>query len=335
MTQMPIQAGTEAFVLPSTRRRLLSYLAEYVGLVVVLLAMGAFFSFATPTFLNASRFQSLAAQIPIETLLAIGMTFVLLVGGIDLSVGAVLAFSGAVAGWLMTEWGCPMYLALLACLAVGALCGLVNGLVTVIWSIPSFIVTLGMLEIARGGTQVLANPSISLVDTSIGDIFFFSIGGISMTAYAAVFLVFVSQIAVSYTPWGRYLIAIGTNEEALRLSGIRPAPKKVSVFVLSGMCAALASVVAMSRAEAALPNAGSGAELQAIAAAVIGGTSLMGGRGSVIGSLLGVLITTVLSAGLVAMDVRDPTKHIVTGCVIVLAVIMDHYRRRLSSARAA
>jgi ribose transport system permease protein len=303
--------------------------------VVVLLAMGAFFSFATPTFLNASRFQSLAAQIPIETLLAIGMTFVLLVGGIDLSVGAVLAFSGAVAGWLMTQWGVPMYVALVACLAVGALCGLVNGLVTVIWSIPSFIVTLGMLEIARGGTQVLANPSISLVDTSIGDIFFFSIGGISITAYAAVLLVLVSQIAVSYTPWGRYLIAIGTNEEALRLSGIRPAPKKVSVFVLSGICAALASIVAMSRAEAALPNAGSGAELQAIAAAVIGGTSLMGGRGSVIGSLLGVLITTVLSAGLVAMDVRDPTKHIVTGCVIVLAVIMDHYRRRLSSARTA
>jgi ribose transport system permease protein len=330
MTPTPPPIETGLLSEPSTRRRLLRYLAEYLGLTIVLLAMGTFFSFATPTFLNPARFTSLAAQIPIETLLAIGMTFVLLVGGIDLSVGAVLAFSGAVAGWLMTQWHLPMYPALLACLATGALCGLVNGLVTVIWGIPSFIVTLGMFEIARGGTQVLANPSISLVDTPIGDIFFWSIMGISVTAYVAVLLVLVAQGAVSYTPWGRYLIATGTNEEALRLSGIRPAPMKLSVFVLSGICAALASIVAMSRAEAALPNAGAGAELQAIAAAVIGGTSLMGGRGSVIGSLFGVVITAVLSAGLVAMDVRDPTKHIVTGCVIVLAVIMDHYRRRLA-----
>lgn len=307
-------------------------LADYAGLLFVLLAMCFVFAIATQStgaFFNAQLPISIANRIPKEILLAIGMTFVLLVGGIDLSVGSVMALASAVAAWLMVHHQFSLGSAACVCLAVGAVCGLVNGVLTVAWRLPSFIVTLGMYEIAGGLAEQIANPTIS-IDPAVIQPLTASAGGVVLATPVALLLVVGAQIVISLTVYGRYLIAAGTNEEALRLSGVRPAPLQVSVFVISGLCAALAALVSMSETFTADPNSGSRAELRAIAAAVIGGTSLMGGRGSVVGSLLGVLIMEVLGYGLTAMDVRNPAQRVIIGCVIAAAAVIDFYRRRFS-----
>jgi len=153
--------------------------------------------------------------------------------------------------------------------------------------------------------------------------------GLSWPFLMALVIVIAAQLVLSRTVFGRYLVAIGTNEEAVRLSGIDPRRAKLGVFLLSGALVALAAIIDTSRFQSANPNAGSGFELQAIAAAVIGGTSLMGGRGSVISTFFGVLIIAVLNSGLAAVGARDETKRLITGLVIVAAVILDHYRHRL------
>jgi ribose transport system permease protein len=157
--------------------------------------------------------------------------------------------------------------------------------------------------------------------------------GLSLPFWIAMAVVLLGQLILSRTIFGRYMIAIGTNEEAVRLSGISTWPVKVAVFMIAGGTAALGAVMDVSRAQAANPNSGTGLELDVIAAVVIGGTSLMGGRGSVVSSLLGVAIIAVLGAGLAAQGVRDETKRLITGCVIVLAVILDYYRHRFSQRR--
>lgn len=197
------------------------------------------------------------------------------------------------------------------------------------WRVPSFIVTLGMLEIARGLAHGLSNSQTQYIGGRVGCIADASLFGISMPFIIAVVVVTLAQFVLTRTVAGRYMIAIGTNEEAVRLSGINPAPIKIAVFVLCGFLTGLAAVIDTSRFQSANPNAGVGFELQAIAAAVIGGTSLMGGRGSVINTFLGVLIIAVLNAGLASMGVRDELKRLITGSVIIAAVVLDTYRTRL------
>ena len=159
--------------------------------------------------------------------------------------------------------------------------------------------------------------------------------GLSLPFLLAIAVVVIAQLVLSRTVFGRYLIAIGTNEEAVRLSGIDPRPIKLAVFLITGLLVACAAVIDTSRFQSANPNAGSGFELQAIAAVVIGGTSLMGGRGSVVGTFFGVLIIAVLNTGLAALGAKDETKRLVTGAVIVAAVILDQVRHRLSKGRAS
>ena len=317
---------------PLQRRvRQLGPIADHLGLIAVLIIMAVVFAALTHgsgNFLNAQLPATIANRIPKEIILAIGMTFVLLIGGIDLSVGSVMALAGATAAWLMVEQGCGLTVAIPACLAVGVLGGLLSGWIAVRWRLPSFIVTLGMFEVAGGFAEQIANPTIS-IDPVVTAPLSTAIGGFALTTPIALLLVVAAQVVVSCTVFGRHLIAIGTNEEAVRLSGIRTEPLKIAVFVISGLCAALAALVSISETSTADPNAGGGAELRAIAAAVIGGTSLMGGRGSMVGALLGVLIMEVLGYGLTAMDVRTPAQRVVTGAVIIIAVIIDHYRRRM------
>jgi ribose transport system permease protein len=205
--------------------------------------------------------------------------------------------------------------------------------VTVRWRLPSFIVTLGMLEMARGGAHFLTQSQTQYIGSSIEGIASTSLYGLSIPFLAAILIVAAGQAVLSRTIFGRYLIAIGTNEEAVRLSGIDPRPIKVAVFMLSGFFVALAAVIDTSRFQSANPNAGTGFELQAIAAVVIGGTSLMGGRGSAVRSLFGVLIMAVLNSGLAAVGAKDETKRLITGLVILAAVIVDHYRSRLGKSR--
>lgn len=305
-----------------------SSVADYVGMVIALIIMIVVFSTKAHNFLTVNTFRTIANQIPDALFLATGMTLVLIIGGIDLSVGSVLGLAGAVLGVALVDWHMSLPLAIGCCLVVGAVCGFINGFVTARWALPSFIVTLGMLEMARGGAYLVSHSQTKYAGGPIEKLNDLAIGGISMPFILALLLIVLFQFILVRTVFGRYVVAIGTNEEAVRLSGIDPRPVKVKVFILSGLLAACGAVIAVSRLASADPNAGTGAELQAIAAVVIGGTSLMGGRGSVIGTFFGVLIIAILSTGLAQIGAQEPVKRLITGAVIVLAVVIDRYRAK-------
>jgi ribose transport system permease protein len=268
-------------------------------------------------------------QISDLTVVAVGMTLVLVIGGIDLSVGSVLAFAGTVLGIALVDWGWPLGLALIACLGVGCVCGFINGLVSVLWSIPSFIVTLGMLEMARGAAYLVTNSETKYIGPRVEWIARpLPVLGASTAFLIALALVLLGHLLLTRTVLGRYMIAVGTNEEAVRLSGIDPRPVKLTTFVISGLMAGLGALFQVARVSSADPNGASGMELAAIAAVVIGGTSLMGGRGSVLRTFLGVLIIATLQTGLAQVGASEPAKRLITGAVIVLAVIADVHRSK-------
>jgi len=323
------------------RRRLGRAAFEYAGLVAVLCGLLVIFEVLVRSrygrhFVTPGVLRIIAAQVPDSVIIAVGMTYVLILGGIDLSVGSVLALSSAVLGVMLSR--VPLHAlglwtfaaAVAACLGVGAACGMVNGLVTVRWRLPSFIVTLGMLEMARGGAYLVSNSQTQYIGRAIEVVASTTLLGLPIPFVLAVYVVIAGQFCLSRTVFGRHVVAIGTNEEAVRLSGIDTRPVKLAVFRLCGLLAALAALLHTARLSSADPNAGTGYELQAIAAVVIGGTSLMGGRGSVVASFFGVLIIAVLGAGLAQLGAQEPTKRLITGGVIVAAVIADYYRRRVA-----
>lgn len=288
------------------------------------------FSFLSSHFLSMNTFSTIANQIPDLIVMSVGMTFVLIIAGIDLSVGSLLALSAAVVSvtYLNLHWS--PWLAALAGIALATLVGSLTGLVTVAWRIPAFIVSLGVLEMARGAAYQLTDSRTayigSIFDYLADPIFF----GVSPSFIIAIVVIIVGHLVLTRTIFGRHLIGIGTNEEAVRLSGINPGPYKIAVFALMGGLSGLASLFQIARLEAADPNSGVGMELQVIAAVVIGGTSLMGGRGSIICTFLGALIISVLAAGLAQVGASEPTKRFITGAVIIVAVVLDTYRSHLN-----
>jgi ribose transport system permease protein len=310
--------------------------AEYLGMLGVLALLVALFGVLADHFFSRTTFTTLANQVPALTVVAVGMTFVLIVAGIDLSVGSVLALCGALLGVALAEWGWGILPSVLLALGAGLGVGLVNGLVTVRWAVPSFIVTLGTLEVARGATYLVTGSRALYVGSGVEGLGAPLPGvGLSPAFFLALLVVIAGQVVLARTVFGRYVVAIGTNEEAVRLSGIDPRPTKVAVFALAGLLAGLGGVFHVAYLETSDPNAGIGLELSAIAAVVIGGTSLMGGRGSVVNSFFGVLIIAVLQAGLAQLGATEPTKRVVTGAVIVLAVIADAYRHHFTRRRAS
>ena len=301
--------------------------SDYLGLLVVLVLLFLVFGTLSDRFFTLRTFTTVANQIPDLAVVAVGMTFVLIVGGIDLSVGSVLALASALLGVALSEWSFSLGSAVMMAIAAGFLCGILNGVVTVGWSVPSFIVTLGMLEIARGAAYLVTGSRTAYIGASIEPVGAPLPGlGLSPAFLAAIVLVIAGQIALSRTVFGRYAVAIGTNEEAVRLSGIDPRPTRIAVFALAGVSSGLGGVFHAGRLAAADPNAAVGLELSAIAAVVLGGTSLMGGRGSVVRSFFGVLVIAVLQSGLAQVGASEPAKRVVTGAVIVAAVIADSYR---------
>lgn len=308
-------------------------LVNYAGLLLVLLGMVVFFSFSSEYFFSIRTLHIIANQVPELTVIAVGMTFVLIIAGIDLSVGSVMALSGMLISIAMVDWQVSFPLAVGLGMLAGLGCGIINGLITVTWAIPSFIVTLGMLEMARGAAFLVTDSRTKYIGAGVDAISSPWLWGVSPAFIIALAVVIGAQIILSYTVFGRYMIGIGTNEEAMRLTGINPKPTKVAVFSIAGLLCALGAVFHISKLEAADPNAGAGLELQAIAAVVIGGTSLMGGRGSVITTFIGVLIISILEAGLAQVGASEPTKRFITGLVIIVAVVFDIYRNRLSAGR--
>ncbi len=307
-----------------------TFVTEYLGMAVALAALIVFFALKADNFFTLATFRTIASQIPHITIVAVGMTFVLIIAGIDLSVGSVLAMSGAVFAVALVNCGLSLPLSILLSTGVGVACGAFNGFVSVRWKLPSFIVTLGMLEIARGAAYRVTDSQTIYIGKLVEPIAETTILLLPLPFVLALLIVAVGQFVLSRTVFGRYLIAIGTNEEALRLSGIDPRPYKIAVFVLCSLLTSLAAVLQTARLGSLDPNTGSGFELQAIAAVVIGGTSLMGGKGSVISSFFGVLIIAVLGTGLWQIGASEHTKRIITGLVIVAAAVLDYYRRRLN-----
>jgi ribose transport system permease protein len=309
-------------------------LAEYAAMLVIWLALVLLFALKSHSFLSAPTFTTLANRIPALTVVAVGMTYILIIGGIDLSVGSVLGFSGAVLGMALVGGHLPLWQAVILCFAVGLAAGTLNGVISVFLNIPSFIVTLGMLEIARGLAYLTTNSQTKYIGAAVEGLSEpIRHLGVSPAFLIAIATIVVGQVVLSRTVFGRYLVAIGTNEQAVRLAGLNPKPAKIAVFALSGLLSGLAAVFYTSRLGSADPNAGVGVELSAIAAVVIGGTSLMGGRGSVVNTFFGVLIIATLEAGLAQIGASEPVKRVVTGAVIVGAVILDAWRHHLTGGK--
>jgi ribose transport system permease protein len=300
-------------------------------MLVIWVGLFLLFGVLSDNFLTWRTLSTLANRIPALTVVAAGMTLVLIIGGIDLSVGSVLGLAGAVVGVALVDWHLPFWLAAAAGLGIGLAAGTVNGVISVLLGVPSFIVTLGMLEIARGFAYLMTHSQTKYIGASVE-----SLArpihplGCSPAFLIAVVVIAATQLLLSRTVFGRYLIGIGSNEQAVRLAGINPRPAKIAVFSLVGLLTGFGAVFHTSRLGSSDPNAGVGLELSAIAAAVIGGTSLMGGRGSVLSTFLGVLIIATLEAGLAQIGASEPVKRVVTGTVIVLAVALDAWRQHLA-----
>ena len=309
-------------------------LAEYVTMLLIWLGLVVLFGLLSDNFLNPRTFVTLANRIPALAVVAAGMTLVLVIGGIDLSVGSVLGLCGAVLGLALVNLHLPFWTAILLSLGVGLVAGTLNGLVSVYLGIPSFIVTLGMLEIARGLAYLTTHSQTKYIGSTVEGLAA-PVAGLTVSPafLIAVLVIVAGQVVLSRTVFGRYLVAIGTNESAVRLAGINPKPVKIVVFALLGLLTGLGGVFYTSRLGSSDPNAGVGLELSAIAAVVIGGTSLMGGRGSVVNTFFGVLIIATLEAGLAQVGASEPTKRVITGVVIVTAVILDAWRQHLAGKK--
>lgn len=313
---------------PTLRNSTLAALGTVAGLLAALVLMVGLFSGLSQYFLSVDTFLTIANDIPAVAVTAVGMTFVLIIAGIDLSVGSVMALAAAMAGIAMLQWHWPLLPAMGLAMLTGLVVGAINGSVAVIWRLPSFIVTLGMLEVARGAAYIATDSRTQYIGGKIDWLGKPTWGGLSPAFFIAVAIVVLAQVVLTRTTFGRCMIGIGTNEEAMRLAGVDPRPIKIAVFSIAGLLAGLGGVFLASRLEAADPNAGTGAELVVIASVVIGGTSLMGGRGSVASTFLGVLVISVLEAGLAQIGASEPTKRIITGCVIIIAVVLDTLRER-------
>jgi ribose transport system permease protein len=297
-----------------------------------LIALVAFFAVANANFLTWSNISGILLSTAVIGILALGTTFVIITGGIDLSLGTGMTLAAVATGVFLVNWGVPLWIGVLGGIATGALMGLVNGVNVAILRIPPFIATLAMMLVAQG---------LALVISGAAPIYFSGIGGftdISLGSLVpgtrlpnAVLILFglaaVAAVLLGKTILGRYTFSIGSNEEATAISGIDVRKWKIIVYTLSGAFTGVAGVVLAARLNSAQPSLGLGYELEAIAAVVIGGTSLQGGKGSIVGTLIGALIMSVLTNGLRIMSIPQEWQTVVVGVVILLAVYTDNLRR--------
>lgn len=314
-------------------RERLSEVVSQLAAAGALIVVFVFLSFASPVFLSADNLFNIGSQTAVVAVIAIGMTLVIITAGIDLSVGSVSALSGVLGVMLMAQAGLPVPVAILGGTLVGATCGLVNGLLVSVAGLNPFIATLGMLTVARGLTFIVTNAvavfgtpsSFRLLGQGV-------IGPIPIPILVIVVMAVIGYIVLSRTRLGRYAYAMGSNLEAARLSGIPITRYLTSVYVISGALAGFGGMIAASRVNSGQPNFGIGLELDVIAAAVIGGASLFGGQGTVVGTLIGAFLIALIRNGAVLLDVNTFYQQVIIGVVIWLAVFWDQYRRRRLAA---
>jgi len=308
-------------------RRLAPYARQF-GTLAVLVVLGIALTILTPYFLTVANLLNVAQQTVINAVIAVGMTYVIISAGIDLSVGSILAFAGVVLARALHA-GLPVPVAIGAGLAVGIGCGVVNGLLITLGRLPPFIATLGMMSIARGAALLATDGRpISGFGSGFRWIANGQLAGIPVAVVLLAALYAAAHFALVRTKFGRYVFAIGGNEEAALLSGVPVRAYKIAIYAVGGGLAALSAVFLTARLNSAQPIAGLSYELDAIAATVIGGTSLMGGEGSVIGTLIGALIMGVLRNGLNLLGVSSFVQQVVIGVVIIAAVLLDTIFRR-------
>lgn len=289
-----------------------------------------FFSVVSAEFLSMTNISNIVRQVSINGILAVGMTFVILTGGIDLSVGSVMALTGTIMAGMMINFGMPPIVAVLIGIVLGALIGYINGVFTAYAKIPAIIVTLAMMEVARGLALLYTGgyPLSGLPNsyTFIGRGYLF--GVIPMPAIIMIVVFIIAYIILNHLPLGRYIYAIGGNEEAVRLSGVKVKRIKASVYLISGITASIAGMIMTSRLSSGQPMAGEGYELDAIAAVVLGGTSIAGGRGHIFGTLLGALLLGVLSNGLNLLGVSPYVQRVLKGAIIIGAIYYSSRRQK-------
>jgi len=277
--------------------------------------------FASENFFSVGNIMNVLRQVSIVAILAVGMTFVILTGGIDLSVGAVMALSGTIAAGLMVNMGLPGWVGLLAGLSVGVGLGLFNGIMVAWGRMPAIIVTLATMGIARGlGLLYSGGYPISGIPSWIS---WFGIGRIGIVPVPVIAMVIIYALAwvlLQRTPFGRHVYAIGGNELAAKLSGVKTQMVKLTVYGISGLTSALAALILTGRLMSGQPNAGVGFELDAIAAVVLGGTAIAGGRGLILGTLIGAVLLGILNNGLNLMGINPYLQDVIKGLIILLAI---------------
>jgi len=304
------------------------------GIFVAFLALCTILSFATPNFLSLYNISTVMKQVSFIAIMSVGMTMVILTAGIDLSVGAVLGLVNVLAALFITKYGlAPGITMALIC---GAFLGFVNGITIVKWALPPFIVTLGMMNIARGLALVITKGwPITGLPECFGCLAEGRLIGVPVPVIIMIIIYILGYLFLSRTIWGRYIYASGGNEKATWLSGVNVNKIKILVYTITGFLSGLAGVMLAARLSQGSPTTGTGYELSVIGAVVIGGTDLMGGKGSVLGSLIGAFIMGVLANGLVLLEVSAFWQQVILGLVIIVAVAGGSMRRKLFSKEEA
>lgn len=313
------------------------FLQRFLALGALILLI-VFFSLANPYFLNFENFVNILIATAVVGVLALGQTFVITTGGIDLSVGTVMTLSSVMTAVTITNMGLPVWVGVIVGILTGGVMGLVNGVLIARFKLPPFIATFGTLNVARGLSLVITQSRpIYYSDTPefnagvMGNLFGINIAGdfgIPNIAIIMFVAVIVAAFILNRTALGRYTFALGSNEEAVRLSGVNVQAWKIAVYTLAGLFAGLGGVLIGARVNSAQPALGFGYELDAISAVVIGGTSLAGGEGTIFGTVIGAFIVRTLSNGLQIMGIPQEWQIVATGVVVILAVYLDIIRRR-------
>lgn len=305
-----------------------SYTFILLGVLLVVIFIMAIMS---PYFFSWKNCRNILNQSAIYLVLSIGMTFVICAGQIDLSVGAIIGFSGVCVGLLLNQGVSPIW-AILIQLLIGVIVGIVNGIFVVYGKINSFIVTLGMMTILRGITLILTNSSSVF---GFGNIITFigsgKIGPVNMPIILSLVIATVGGVLLHRTTFGNYCLFIGTNEIALNRSGVNVKKYKIIIFALCGLCASVAGLIITARLNSAEPLAGQGYEMDAIAASILGGTSMQGGKGNIIGTIIACLILNIMKNGLTLLAISSHYQEILTGLILLISVLISESEQRRRS----